>query len=39
MKDWAEYLVKLNSERMKEFKQPLILLDGWKDKWKFDQES
>ena len=36
MKDWAEYLVKLNTERMKEFKQPLILLDGWRDNWKYN---
>ena len=34
MKDWATYLVKLNSERIKEFKQPLILMDGWRDNWK-----
>ena len=36
IKDWAEYLVKLNTERMKEFKQPLILLDGWRDGWKMN---
>ena len=28
-KDWARYLVKLNAERIKEFDQPLISLEGW----------
>ena len=28
-KDWAIYLVKLNLERIKEFDQPLISLEGW----------
>ena len=29
IKDWAKYLVQLNDERIKEFKQPLICTDGW----------
>ena len=28
-KDWAKYLVKLNAERIREFDQPLISLEGW----------
>ena len=39
IKDWAEYLVKLNKERMREFKQPLILMDGWKEGWKIEYNN
>ena len=28
-RDWADYLVKLNQERMEEFGQPLISCEGW----------
>ena len=29
VKDWAEYLVALNNERIKKFGQPLISCEGW----------
>ena len=29
VKDWAEYLVALNNERIDKFEQPLILCEGW----------
>ena len=29
IRDWAMYLVSLNSERMKNFDKPLILSESW----------
>ena len=31
-RDWANYLVKLNEERMTKFNQPLISCEGWSTK-------